>query len=281
MSARTAEESLLIQLEQLRLATSVERYREALEGVAGLCGAALAAGDRERGLRILRQLLAAERRRGAAGRPAPPRSSARCAAIATRPVLQALIPLLGALGAEEQARPCARSSPWRRAPAIPVLLDALVAEEDPGRRREIAALLKALGAAALPEMLQRLGAAPPAAARTLLPLVAEFGIPRRCRRCSACSAATTRSCAATRCGRWWPSTPRRSAARCRGCSRTADEEIVQVAAAHLGAVGSPETVRGLLRVFEGKRFAGPPGGGDCGGRSSCSAGCAPPRPSRR
>jgi HEAT repeat protein len=35
-----------------------------------------------------------------------------------------------------------------------------------------------------------------------------------------------------------------------------DQEIVQTAAAHLGVVGSPETVRELLRSFDGRRFAG-------------------------
>ena len=253
-STRTADESLLIQLEQLRLATSVERYREALEGVGGLCGAALAAGDRDRGLWILRHLLQAST---GAERLAGPLAEVErtLVAIASRPVLQSLIPLLGTLSAEEQGAVGAFVS-LAHASATPVLLDALVAEEDSGRRREVVVLLKSLGAAALPEMLQRLTSAPPAAARTLLPLIAECRDPAAA---LALIGLLDRD----------DSKLRRDALRAlvsiespevrRALPRLLDDpdqEIVQMAAAHLGAFGSPEIVRELLRVFDGKRIAG-------------------------
>jgi len=254
VSARTAGESLLIQLEQLRLATNVERYQEALAGVAGLCGAALAAGDRDRGLRILQHLLQVSA--DAEPLAGPPAEIERAlAGIATPPVLQALIPLLGTFSAGEQVAVSAFIA-LAPASATPVLLDALVAEEDPGRRREVAALLKGLGAAALPEMLQRLTAAPPAVARTLLPLVAELRAP-------AAAAALIGLLGGD------DAKLRRDALRVlvsldspevrRELPRLLedqDQEIVQMAAVHLGAAGSPETVRKLLLVFDGKGFAG-------------------------
>lgn len=253
-SVRTAEESLLIQLEQLRLATSVERYREALEGVAGLFGVSLVSGNRDRGLLILRHLLEA----GAdAEALAGPRAEIErtLVTVASPAVLQSLIPLLGQLGAEDQAAVRAYVS-LAHAVATPVLLDALVAEEDPARRREIAALLKGLGAAALPEMLQRLAAAPPTVARILLPLIAELRDPTAV---AALIGLLDRDDAKLR----------RDALRVLvsidspevrralpSLLDDRDQEVVQLAAAHLGAVGSPETVRELIRVFDGKRIAG-------------------------
>jgi len=253
-AARTADESLQIQLEQLRLATSVERYREALEGVAGLCGAALAAGDPDRGLRILRHLL--QLSAGAETLAGPPAEVERTlAAIASRPVLQALIPLLGKLSAEEQVAVRAFVS-LAHATATPVLLEALIAEEDPGRRREVAALLKDLGAAAIPELLQRLTAAPPATARILLPLVAELRDPAAAPALIGLldrdDAKLRRDALRVLVGIDSPEV-RRALPR---LLEDRDLEIVQMAAAHLGAVGSPETVRELLRLFDGKRFVG-------------------------
>jgi len=254
VSTRTAEESLLIQLEQLRLATSLERYRDALEGVGGFCGVALAAGDRERGLLILRRLLEVN----AAETPlAGPRLEIErtLRSIASPQVLQALIQILGNLGPEDLAAVRTFVS-LTHVVAAPALLAALVVEDDAGQRRRIAALLQNLGAAALPEMLRRLAEAPPAAARVLLPLVAELRDP---------------AAAPVLLGLLGRDDPklRRDALRTllridssevrRALPRLladGDEEIVQLAAAHLGAVGSPETVRDLLRVFDEGFFAG-------------------------
>jgi HEAT repeat protein len=253
-SERTAAESLLIQIEQLRLATNAERYREALDGLGGLCGAALAAGDRERGLRILRQLLEISASQETL---AGPRADIErtLAALGTRPVLQALLPFLGTLGAEEQAA-VRNFLSLARPVAIPVLLDALVAEEDPGRRREVALQLKEFGGAALPEMVQRLSAAPPAVARTLLPLVAELrdpvAVPALIGLLGRDDTKLRRDALRVLVGIDSPEV-RRALPQ---LLEDPDQEIVQVAAAHLGAVGSPETVRALLRVFEGKRFGG-------------------------
>lgn len=254
LPARLAEETLLIQLEQLRLATSVERYRDALEGLAGLCGAALAAGDQERGLLILRRLL--ELRAGEEPLAGPRSEIERAVrAIVGPPVIRALMTL----------GPAARKEEWEAARTLlalaadvsaPVLLDALAAEEDPGRRREIATLLQAIGAGAVPEALRRLEGASASAVRTLLPLVAAardpaavpvlLGLLRRddqkLRR-DALRALLAIDSADVR--RALP-----------GLLEDSDEEIVQAAASHLGVSGSPETVRELLRAFGGGRFAG-------------------------
>jgi len=253
-SARMAGESLLIQFEQLRLATSVERYREALEGVGGLCSAALAAGDRERGLGILRQLMQVS----ASDEPlAGPRAELErtLRAVASPPVLQALISLLGTIDADDRAalRTFVSLVP---AAATPVLLDALVGEEDPGRRREIVALLQGLGSAALPELLRRLTSAPPATARALLPLVAEFRDPAAAPVLLGLlgrdDAKMRRDALRALAGSDSPEVRRALA----GLLEDRDTEIVQVAAAHLAALGSPETVRVLLQRLETGFFAG-------------------------
>ena len=253
-SAHVAGESLLIQFEQLRLATSVERYHDALEGVGGLCGVALAAGDKERGLLILRRLL--EENASTTPLAGPCAEIERTLrAIATPPVLQALIDVLGSLGAEDRAVVRTFFS-LAHVVATPVVLTALVAEEDAGQRRRIAALLQSLGPAALPELLRRLAEAPPAAARALLPLVDELRDP---------------AAAPVLLGLLGRADPklRRDALRTliridspevrRALPRLLDDpddEIVQQAAAHLGTIGSPETVRRLLRLFDGRPFAG-------------------------
>ena len=253
-AAHISGESLLIQFEQLRLATSIERYRDALEGIGGLCGAALAAGDRERGLKILRRLI----REGAGDEPlAGPRVEIErtLRAIASPPVLQALIPLLGSLDADDLAALGTFVS-LVPAAAAPVLLDALVGEEDPGRRREVMALLQGLGTAALPEMLRRLPFAPPVAARALLPLVAELRDPAaapvllgllgrddaKIRRDALRALVNIDS----------PEVRRALP----GLLEDRDTEIVQMAAAHLGALGSPETVQPLLEELETGFFLG-------------------------
>jgi HEAT repeat protein len=253
-SAKVSGESLLIQFEQLRLATSVERYNDALEGVGGLCGAALAAGDRERGLLILRRLL----EENASETPlAGPRAEIErtLRTIATPPVLQALIQALGALGPEDHAAVRSFFS-LAHVVATPVLLTALVAEEDAGQRRNTAALLQSLGPAVLPEMLKRLAEAPPTAARTLLPLVAELrdstaapvllGLLER-------DDPKLRRDALRALIRIDSPEVRRSLTR---LLEDRDDELVQLAAAHLGAVGSPETVKELLRVFDGRGIGG-------------------------
>ncbi len=253
-AARTAGESLLIQFEQLRLATSVECYRDALEGVAGLCGAALAAGDRGRGMQTLRGLLQLS---ASDESLAGPRAEIERAlrAIASPAVLDALIPFLGSLDDDDRAALRAFVS---LAPAVatPVLLDTLVDEEDPGRRREVVALLQALGLAALPEMLRRLAAGPPATVRALIPLVAELrdaaSVPvllgllgrddSRMRRDALRALLSIDS----------PEVRRALP----GLLEDRDTEVVQVVAAHLGALGSPETVRALLQALEAGFFAG-------------------------
>jgi len=253
--ARVADGSLRIQFEQLSLATSVEGFRTALEGLSGLCGAALAAGDRERGLAILRRLLAAS----AGEEPlVGPRSEIERAlrAIVGPPVVQALSALGPAVTPEDAAATRALFALAVDA-AVPALLDELVAHEDPGSRREIVALLLALGPGVVPVALRRLESAPAVPARALLVLLAEardpaagpplFDLLRRedpklrrevLRALLAIDSAEIR--------RILPS-----------LLDDADEEIAQVAAAHLGAVGSPETVRELLRVFGGGIFGGP------------------------
>jgi HEAT repeat protein len=253
-AARIAGESLMIQFEQLRLATSVERYHDALEGVAGLCGAALAAGDRERGLQILRQLLLVH----AGDEPlAGPRADVErtLRAIGSPPVLQALISLLGSLAADDQAALRAYLS-LVPAEATPVLLDGLLDEENPGRRREVVALLQGLGPAALPEMLQRLASAPPAVVRALLPLVAELrdpaAAPALLRLLGRDDAKTRRDALRALVGIDSPEVRRALP----GLLEDRDAEIVQAAAAHLGALGSPETVRALLQKLEAGLFAG-------------------------
>lgn len=253
-SAQVSGESLLIQFEQLHLATNVERFRDALEGIGGLCSVALAAGDRERGLLILRRLL---EENAAETPPAGPRTEIErtLRSIASPPVLQTLLQFLGNLGPDDLAAVRTLFS-LVHVVATPVLLAALVAEEDAGQRRRIAVLLQSLGPAALPEILQRLAEAPPAAARTLLPLVSETSDP---------------AAAPVLLGLLGRDDPklRRDALRTliridspeirRALPRLLDDrddEIVHLAAAHLGAVGSPETVRELLQLFNGRLFAG-------------------------
>lgn len=247
-SARLAGESLLIQFEQLRLATSVESYRDVLEGVGGLCSAALAAGDRERGIRILRRLLEAS----AGTEPlAGPRAEIErtLRAIASVPVLQALVPLLGSLDDDDRTTLRAFVS-LVPAAATPVLLDALLAEEDPARRREIVSLLQSLGTAALPEMVSRLGTGAPAVVRALLPLVAELRDPAAApvllELLGGADAKVRRDALRALVSIDSPEV-RRSLP---GLLEDGDTEIVQVAAAHLGALGSPETVRALLQSLE-------------------------------
>jgi len=253
-SATIAGEALLIQFEQLRLATSVERFRDALEGIGGLCSAALAAGDRERGLRILRQLMQVS----ASDEPlAGPRTDLELAlrAIATPPVLQALISLLGTLEDDDRDSLRAFVSLVPTA-AAPVALDALAAEKDPARRREVLALLESLGSTALPEMLRQLASAPPAMARVLLSLVSELRDPAavpallgllgredvKMRR-DALRALLAIDSPEVR--RALPS-----------LLADSDTDIVQLTAAHLGALGSPETVRSLLQALAAGFFAG-------------------------
>ncbi len=254
VSARIVGESLLIQFEQLRLATSVERYRDALEGVAGLCGATLAAGDRERGLRILSQLMRiSESAEPLAGPRAEFERTLR--AIASPPVFQTLIPLLGGLDADDRStlRSFVSLAP---AAAAPVLLDALVDEEDPGKRREVVALLQGLGSGALPEMLQRLATAPPARARALLPLVAELrdpaAVPVLLGLLGRDDAKMRRDALRALVSIDSPEVRRALP----GLLEDRDTEIVQAAAAHLGALGSPETVRALLQGLEAGFFLG-------------------------
>ncbi|MHB8836186.1 MAG: HEAT repeat domain-containing protein [Candidatus Methylomirabilia bacterium] len=253
-SEQVSGESLLIQFEQLRLATSVERYRDALEGVGGLCSVSLAAGDRERGLLILRRLL--EEYADEAPLAGPRTEIERALrSIAAPSVLQALIQSLGSLGPEDQAAVRTYFS-LVHVVAAPALLAALVAEEDTAQRRQIAMLLQSLGPAVFPEVLRRLAEAPPAAARALLPLVSETSDP---------------AAAPVLLGLLGRDDPklRRDALRTliridspevrRALPRLLDDrddEIVQLAAAHLGAVGSPETVRELLRLFDGRLFSG-------------------------
>lgn len=253
LPGRIADESLRIQLEELWLATSVECYRDALDGLAGLCGAALAAGDRDRGLLILQRLL--EMRVGEEPLAGPRVEIERAVrAIVGPPVVQALTALGPAASQEERA--AARTLLTLAADlSAPILLDALAVAEDPGRRREIATLLQEIGPGAVPESLQRLEGASASVVRTLLPLVA---------------AARDPAAVPVLLGLLLRDDPklRRDALRAllaidsaevrRGLPALLDdrdEEIVQAVAIHLGATGSPETVRELLRVFGGGRFS--------------------------
>lgn len=254
LPACIADESLRIQFEQLWLATSVERYRDALDGLAGLCATALAAGDRERGLLILKRLLEL---RGSEETLAGPRSEIERAAraIVGPVVIRALLPP-GPAASDEDSEAARALLALAADVSGPVLLDEIEAELDPGRRLEIAALLRGIGSGAVPEVLRRLAGASELMVRTLLPLVAEardptavpalLGLLRRddpklrrdvLRALLAIDTAEVR--------RALP-----------GLLDDHDEEIVQAAAIHLGAAGSPETVRGLLRVFGGGRLSG-------------------------
>lgn len=254
LPASIADESLRIQFEELRLATSVERYSDTLAGLAGLCGAALAAGDRERGLLILQRLL--ELRAGEEPLAGPRSELERSVrAIAGPAVVKALV-APGPAASKEEFEAARTLLALAADVSAPVLLDALAAEEDPGRRREIATLLQGIGPAAIPETLRRLEGAAASALRTLLPLVAAarepaavpvlLGLLRRedpkLRRDTLRVLLAIDSVAVRR------ALPALLDDR--------DEEIVQAAAIHLGAVGSPETVQELLRVFGGGRFAG-------------------------
>jgi HEAT repeat protein len=251
-SARLARESLLIQFEQLRLATSAERFSDALAGIGGLCSSALAAGDRARGLEILRRLLEVSARgEPLAGPPAELERTLK--AIATPPTLQALVPHYGSL--EEGDRAALRTLlGLAPATAAPVLLDALVDDEDPGRRRGIVALLQGLGAAALPELLRCMVAAPPAAVRALLPLVAELrdpaAVPLLLELLGRDDATMRRDALRALVSIDSPEVRRALP----GLLEDRDAEIVQLAAAHLGAIGSPETVRALLQKLDAGFF---------------------------
>jgi len=136
------------------------------------------------------------------------------------------------------------------------LLDALVDDDDPGGRRGALALLQILGPPALPEIIRRLASAPPAAARALLPLVAEFRDPATA---PALLGLLGREDAKMRRDvlralvRIDSPEVRRALV---GLLEDGDTEIVQVAAAHLGALGSPETVRALLQRLEAGFFVG-------------------------
>ena len=253
-SARLGGEALLIQFEQLRLATSAESYRDALEGLCGLCGAAFAAGDPERGLGILRRLL----QTNSSDEPlAGPRAELERSlpGIASPPVLQAMVSLLDSLDAEGRTvlRAFFAQVP---AAAAPVLLDALVDEENPGRRREVVELLQGLGSAVLAEMLRRLADAPPATVRALLPLVAELRDPAAApvllgllgRDDAIIRRDTLRALVSIDSPEVRRALP--------GLLQDRDTEIVQIAAAHLGGVGSPETVRTLLQELEAGFFLG-------------------------
>jgi HEAT repeat protein len=252
---RVAEGSLRIQFEELVLATSVEGYRTALEGLAGFCGAALAAGDRERGLAILRRLL--EMRTGDAPLAGPRAEVERAVRSSVSPPVVQALAVLGSGVAPEDAAAVRTLLVLAADVSVPALLDALVVEEDPGRCREIAALLQGLGAGVVPAALRRLEQASGAAVRALLVLLAEARDPAagppllgllkgedpKLRR------EVLRALLAIDSPEIRRALP--------GLLEDPDEEIVQSVAAHLGAVGSPETVRELLRVFSGGIFGGP------------------------
>lgn len=253
-AAHTAEEALQIQFEQVRLATSPVRYRDAVEGLAGTCESALAAGDRERGLRILRRLLEV---RSGEGPLAGPRAQIEQSlkSIASGPALRALVTELPSLSGEERGAVGVLTAIAPEV-AVPVLLDALVAEQDPARRREIAALLETGGPAVAPAVLPRLVSASDAVAKLMLPLVAEAGEP------------ATAPALLALLGRRDPGL-RRDVLRTLllidsdevrralpGLLDDPDLEIVQAAAAHLGATGNPQTVRDLLPSLTAGRFSG-------------------------
>jgi HEAT repeat protein len=255
---RVAEGSLRIQFEELVLATSVDGYRTALEGLAGLCGATLAAGDRVRGLTILRRLL--ELRAGDEPLAGPRAEVERAVrAMVSPPVVQSLA-VSGPGVAPEDAAAVRTLLALAADVSVPSLLDALVVEEDPGRCHEIAALLQGLGPGVVPAALQRLENATGAAMRALLVLLSEAGDPaagpplldllrrddQKMRR------DVLRALLAIDSAEIRRALP--------GLLEDPDEEIAQSVAAHLGAVGSPETVRELLRVFGGGIFSGPRSG---------------------
>ncbi len=247
-SSRTADESLGLQMELLRLASSPETFREATEGLCGLCTAAFAAGDSGRGLQLIRELTAlAEGHEPMAGPAAD--LQRRLKTIAVSPVLKALLPLLAEPSAEDRGLSTSLVS-WSPETAVPILIDALVAGEPAGARREIEALLRLAGPESSSESLRRLPGAASSAARTLLKLVAVDDSP-----------ATTRVLL----GLLERDDPklRREALRlllridapdARRAMLTLlddpDEEIVQAVATHLGASGSPETTRELLCALE-------------------------------
>ncbi|HWR98532.1 MAG TPA: HEAT repeat domain-containing protein [Candidatus Methanoperedens sp.] len=249
-----ARASLQIQLEQLRLATGLEGFRDALEGLAGLCGVALAAGDHERGMLVLCRLF---RLRSGDEPLAGPRAEIERAlrGLAEGRVFSALASLAAALESPglEAARALVALAPGV---AAPVLLDAYIAAEDGARRRGIALLLQGLGPAAAPALLLRLEAAVPAAARALLPLVVESGGPAAAPALLGLLARDDQKL-------------RRDALRAlRGIDtpevrralplllEDRDEEIAHAAAAHLGAIGSPEVVREQVRGLSGGLFGG-------------------------
>jgi hypothetical protein len=253
-STRVAEESLRIHFEQLHLATSLERFRDALEALGGLCSATLAAGDRERGLWILEELLRINAGEEALAGPRAELGRA-LQAVAAPPVLQAMLGFPDGLGAGERA---VLGGLFALVPdaAAPALLDALADDGGPERRREVEGLLRGLGRAALPEVLLRLPEAPAAQARVLLSLVAEqrdpAAVPVLLGLLGRDDVKLRRDALRALLAIDSPEVRRALPA----LLEDQDAEIIHLAAAHLGTVGSPETLRALLRRLETGFFAG-------------------------
>lgn len=251
-----ARTSLSIQSERLRLASGLEGFRDALEGLTGLCRVALAAGDGERGLRVLAELI-----RCAAGEEplAGPRAEVERAlrGLVEEPVLAALATRVPALAGADLATVRALINLAPEA-ASRVLLEMLIAGAEGARRRGLVLLLRELGPAAMPELVRRLEEAPPAAARELLPLLAAAGGP------------IAAPALLAQFDRPDPRLRREALRALQGCDtpevrrvlarllQDPDEELALAAAAHLGAIGSPEIVAEQLRALTGGIFSGPP-----------------------
>jgi HEAT repeat protein len=257
--ARTGEETLAIRLELLGLATSPERFGETLAALSGRCRVAWSTGDRAHGLAILRGI--AELPGAPGGAPGP--AGAVDAALREIVAPETAGELLRALAEADADDAALIGGLLRGAPAAVAgpLLEALAAERSPERRRPLAALASTLGAALVPEALRRLPAAAPEEARALVALLGEARDPAAVPGLLALlgrEAPKLRRDAVRALVRIDSAEARRALPQ---LLADPDEEVAQIAATHLGAVGGRDAAAGLLRSLEGGVFTGLRAGG--------------------
>ncbi len=251
---RTGEESVAILAEQLALATGEDGFREAVAGLAAAAAAALAAGERRRGVRALAALCRAADGEGPLAGPREALAEALRGA-ATPESLAAI--LTGAEGpdraGDEVLAALAAVEPEAVAGA---LFEALATEGEGGRRRQLLGLLPRLGPRARAAALDRMAEAPLPVARALFDVLASAPDPAAVPGVVALLARDDRRLrrdAVRLLARIDTPEARRALA---GLLRDEDEDVVRLAAVHLGATGDRESVQELLATVGGRKGPG-------------------------
>lgn len=253
-AGRIREETLCIQLELLGLATGEEQMQAALDRATGLCRNAFAAGDRAQGLLALRYLTGFF----AAAEIAPslrPALEAALRALAVPALLEPLIADFMQLADKDQDALVALL-PFDPETAARGLVAAFGATEDHDQRRRLADLIASLGPPAVAEIRARLGTAPPGALRDLIGLLgdlkAEASVPALVALLGHPEPKVCREALRALIRIDTPEARRALPALLAG----GDEELMQMAAAHLGAIGHQASRKELLRLLQRGNLAG-------------------------